>query len=82
MLVSPKCDDFIKRMFHNETVRRYFISDVLDIRQEDIRTVRLKNTFLWRRYQRQKQGIVDVLVEMEIRFQICWRSMFWNLRRN
>ena len=26
--------------------------------------MRLTNTFLWKRYQRQKQGIVDVLLEL------------------
>ncbi len=64
MIISPKYDDFLKKMFHNEIVLTYFISDMLGIPREDIRTVRLKNTFLWRRYQKQKLGIVDVLAEL------------------
>lgn len=48
----------------NEKVRRYFIGDVLGIPAEEIRTVRLGHTFLWRRLRRHKSGILDVLVEL------------------
>lgn len=46
------------------TVLKYFISVVLEIPVEEIRSVRLLNTFLRRRYRYQKQGILDVLAEM------------------
>lgn len=50
-------------LFLNEIIRKYFIADALDLPVENIRSVRLLNTFLWRRYHWQKQGILDVLVE-------------------
>ena len=62
--VSLKDDVSFKYLFLNETVRLYFISDVLGIPPEEIRSVRLANTFLWRRYLREKQGILDVLIEL------------------
>lgn len=64
MVVLPKYDEFFKGIFRNETVRRHFIGDVLGISQEDIRCVELKNTFLWKRYWRQKLGILDVVLEL------------------
>lgn len=88
-IISLKCDYCFKEWFSNETIRRYFISDVLDIPIEDIRSVRLSNTFLWKRYRMQKQGILDVLVElndntkinieMQTTFSSCWdrRSLFY-----
>ena len=63
-IISLKYDFSFKYLFQNETVRRYFISDVLEIPLEEIRSVRLANTFLWKRYWKQKQGILDVVVEL------------------
>lgn len=63
-IVSLKHDFSFKHVFLNEEVRRYFISDALDIPAEEIRSVRLANTFLWKQFRRQKQGILDVLVEL------------------
>lgn len=63
-IISPKYDYCMKELFSNEVIRRHFISEVTGIPIEDIRTARLANTFLWRRYRKQKQGILDVLVEM------------------
>lgn len=63
-IVSPKCDFSFKQLMLNEKVRKYFISDVLGIPVERIRSVRLSNPFLWKRYPRQKQGILDVKVEL------------------
>ena len=63
-------EHFIKIRFRfqvsvlNEVVRRYFISDALGIPLEGIRSVRLANTFLWKRYWKQKQGILDAVVEL------------------
>ena len=62
--ISLKYDFSFKYLFLNETVRRYFISDVLGIPVEEIRSVRLANTFLWKQHQKQKQGIVDAVVEL------------------
>ncbi len=88
-IVSLKYDFSFKHLFMNEEVRRYFISDALGIPAEEIRSVRLANTFLWRQFRRQKQGILDVLVELngdsrvnielQIKMLSCWdkRSTFY-----
>ena len=70
----------------HETIRKYFISDVTGIRVEDIRSIRLCNPYLWKRYRKQKQGILDVLIELNnstkinIELQIKFYS-YWD-RRN
>ena len=88
-IVSLKCDDSFKQLFFNDEVRRYFISDALGIPVEEIRSVRLANTFLWKQFRWQKQGILDVLlelngdsrvnVELQIKMLACWdrRSIFY-----
>lgn len=63
-IISLKYDYCFKHLLLNEKVRRHFISDALEIPLREIRTVRLSNTFLWKQYKRQKQGILDVLVEL------------------
>lgn len=87
--ISLKHDYSFKEIFRNETVRKYFISDVLEIPLEEIRSVRLHNTFLWTRHKMQKQGILDVLmvlndsskmnIELQIRAEADWdkRSLFY-----
>ena len=57
--ISVRYDFAFKYLFLNEVVRRHFISDALGIPLEEIREVRLANTFLWKRYWRQKQGILE-----------------------
>ena len=54
--ISPKEDFCFKELFSIEIVRKGFISDVLNIPMEDIKSVRLLNTFLWKRFKKQKQG--------------------------
>ena len=63
-IISLKYDFAFKHLFLNREVRRHFISDALGIPLDEIREVRLANTFLWKRYWRQKKGIVDVMVEL------------------
>lgn len=87
--ISLKHDYAFKEVFRNETVRRHFVSDVLGIPLDEIRSVRLHNTFLWTQHKRQKQGILDVLlilddnrkinIELQIRMQAYWdkRSLFY-----
>ncbi len=84
-----KCDVVFKELMRNKTVLRYFISDVLDIPVEEIRSVRLENTFLSRHGIRDKLGILDVRVllndesriniELQIHYMDCWdkRSLFY-----
>lgn len=87
--LPPKSDVAFKELMRNEMVRRYFISDVLEIPLEEIKEVRLENTFLSRRSRREKQGILDVRVllnnncriniELQIREVPAWdkRSLFY-----
>ena len=63
-IIPPKEDECLKNLMENEVVRRHFISQVTGIPLEEIRSVRLMNTFLRRRYRKRKLGIVDVLVEL------------------
>lgn len=83
--VSLKDDVSFKYLFLNATVRLHFISDVLGIPTKEIRSVRLANTFLWRRYFREKQGILDVLIELnnssKINIELQIRALaYWDKR--
>lgn len=49
----------------NEIVRRHFISDVLSIPLDTIKSVRMMNTFLWQCFRKQKQGILDNQLELK-----------------
>lgn len=84
-IISLKYDFSFKHLFLNEVVRRYFISDALGIPLDDIRSVRLVNTFLWKQYRKHKQGILDVVMELNdnskvnIELQIGMLS-YWDKR--
>ena len=92
MIISPKYDDFLKEMFRNETIRRHFVSDILGIPQEAIHSVRLRNTFLRKRFRKQKLGILDVVmelnddekinIELQVKFVKNWdkRQLFYLAR--
>ena len=64
MIISPQWDYCMKELFRNPVIRKYFISAVLNIPVEAIRSVRLMNIYLWRQYWYQQQRILDVLVEL------------------
>lgn len=88
-MISLKYDFSFKYLFRNEKVRRHFLSDVLGIPPEEIRSVRLADTHLWKQYRKQKQGILDVImelnddskvnIELQIEMISCWdrRSLFY-----
>ena len=88
-IISPKLDFCAKELFANPIIRKYFISDVTGIKVEDIKSIRLCNPYLWKRYRRQKQGILDMLVELnndtkvnielQVKFYMYWekRSLFY-----
>lgn len=92
IFIPPKSDVAFKELMRNEEVRRHFISDVLDIPLEKIKSVRLENTFLSRRNRQEKQCILDVKmqlndesrinVELQIRRLAYWdkRSLFYLAR--
>lgn len=63
-IIPLKYDFCVKEVMENETVRRYFISDVLGIPLSDIKSVRILNPFLWKRYKKQKLGILDIQLEL------------------
>ena len=63
-IIPLKYDFCAKEVIENETVRTHFISDVLEIPLNDIRSVRIINPTLWKRYKNQKQGILDIQMEL------------------
>ena len=63
MIISPKYDDMMKELFHNETVLRYFLSDILRVRLDRIQNLRIRTPFLRKRGRKEKQGILDVVAE-------------------
>ena len=87
--ILPKSDVAFKELMRNEEVRKHFISDVLQIPLEEIKSVRLENTLLSRRSRQEKQCILDVRVllndnsrinvELQIRRLAYWdkRSLFY-----
>lgn len=87
--LPPKSDVVFKELMRNEIVRKHFISDVLEIPLEEIRSVRLDSPFLSRRSRLEKQCILDVKmvlnenhrinVELQIRRLAYWdkRSLFY-----
>lgn len=89
VIVPLNYDQSFKHLFLNEKVRRYFISDALGIPLEGIRSTKLANTFLWRKYKKQKQGILDILIllnddskvniELQVKVLAHWdkRSLFY-----
>ena len=87
-----KYDDMFHAVFTHENVRKQFLSDVLEIPLESIRTARLVTPRLWKRHRRQKLGILDIAlelgddtkvnVELQIRMQQQWvkRQLFYLAR--
>jgi len=85
-IIVPTSDFCAKELFAHETVLKYFISDVTKIPVSEIRSVHLCNPYLRKYYRKQKQGIVDVMVELnndakiniEVQVESC---QYWE-RRN
>lgn len=83
-IVPLKYDFCMKEVMENETVRKYFISDVLEIPLDDIKSVRMMNPFLWKRYRKEKLGILDIQlilnddtkinIEMQVKYHTYWRT--------
>ena len=63
-IIVPVTDFCAKELFANEIIRKQFISDVTGIPMPEIHAAYLCTPFLRRRYRKQKQGILDVLVEL------------------
>ena len=83
-LIPLKYDFCVKEVMENEIVRRHFISDVLGIPLNDIKSVQIINPSLWKRYQKEKLGILDVQltlnddtkinIEMQLKYHAYWRT--------
>ena len=88
-IISPKMDFAFRELMEDDEVRRYFICDALNMSVEQVKETRLGNSFLRRRRQKMKQGILDVKVllqdgtrinlEMQLRRQKFWekRSLYY-----
>ncbi len=64
MYIFAMDDIGAKRIFQAQEVRKRFISAVLCIPVEDIKTTRLTNTHLIRRWKKDKEGILDIAIEL------------------
>lgn len=84
-MITLKEDFMMKALFSSEeTILRQFLCDVLEIGPAEIRSVRVLNPYLKKRYRRHKQGILDVLlllnddrkinIELQVRAQKEWRK--------
>lgn len=69
-LIPIKFDECGRRVLHNKTVCRYFLSDVLGISPGEIRKIRYLDTNLLKKFRNQKYGMLDVLVELNDRAKI------------
>ena len=69
-MIFPMEDIGAKCIFQLEEVQKNFISAALDIPEEEIKSIKLLNTHLLRKYRMDKEGIVDVLLELNNRENI------------
>ncbi len=88
-IMLPKVDFAFKELMMNEKVRAGFLSAVLDIKVDDIKSTQMKNTNLTKEHQDEKQGILDVRlimnddteinIEMQVLSMATWtdRSVFY-----
>jgi len=89
---SLKADAAVKELFAHEKVRKQFLSDVLGIPIEEIKSVRIVNPFLRKPFRKQKQGILDIAlvlndntkidIEMQVHMQKHWtkRDLYYLAR--
>lgn len=84
-MITLKEDFMVKALFSSkEIILKQFISDVLSIPMEEIRSVRIANPYLRKKYYRHKQGILDILlflnedrkinIELQVKIQKEWRK--------
>ena len=77
-IMSPKVDFAFKEIMNNEKVRKGFLSAVLEIPVESIKSTVLKNTNLPRIHEDEKQSILDVYLtlnnntEIDIEIQLAY----------
>ena len=79
-IISPKIDFAFKELMRNDIVRKGFISAVLDISPESVKSTVLLNTNLPKIHEDEKQGILDVRLtmndntEIDIEIQLAYMS--------
>lgn len=79
-IMSPKIDFAFKELMRNDIVRKGFISAVLDISPESVKSTVLLNTNLPKIHEDEKQGILDVRLtmndntEIDIGIQLAYMS--------
>ena len=79
-IMSPKIDFAFKELMRNDIVRKGFISAVLDISPESVKSTVLLNTNLPKIHEDEKQGILDVRLtmnddtEIDIEIQLAYMS--------
>ncbi len=88
-LVSLKMDYAFKELFSRENVRKQFLSDVLGIPLDKIKSVRITSPRLWKAFGGQKEGVLDMAMELnsdadvnaelQVRLQKHWtkRQLFY-----
>lgn len=64
-IIPLKFDYAFKEVMAHEEARQYLISDILNLPAGEIRETRLGNPFLRKRFKWQKQGILDVFVQLK-----------------
>lgn len=83
-LIPLKYDFCIKEIMENEIVRKHFISGVLGIPLDDIKSVRMINPYLWKRCKKEQLGILDIQlilnddtkinIEMQLKYHAYWKT--------
>lgn len=69
-IMSPKVDFCFKELMMKETIRKGFISTVLQIPVDEIKSAKVLNTYLRKTRKEEKQGILDVRLEINDSYQI------------
>lgn len=88
-IMSPKIDFAFKEIMTNPKALKGFLSAVLDISPDSIKSTTLKNTNLRKTHEHEKQGILDVRlvmnndkeidIEIQLAYMVAWadRSVFY-----
>ena len=88
-IMRPKVDFAFKEIMANPKALKGFLSAVLDISPEEIKSTELKNTNLRKIHEDEKQGILDVRlvmnnekeidIEIQLSYMATWadRSVFY-----
>ncbi len=79
-IMSPKIDFCFKELMTNEKVRKGFLSTILKIKIEDIKSTKIINPYLKKIHTNDKQGILDVRIELNNTHEIDIEMQMSKLR--